>query len=197
MERMTVTKTRKSERSRMAGTKRMKGSILIVGGYGEVGKVAARRLARLFPGSVIVAGRRIETARAFARSTDGAVRALQLDINNLPAPEAYLEGVGTVVSSVKRSDDRIVRHCLERGINYTEVAASFETLSEITRLSETYPSTRSSVITGVGLIPGLSGVLAGHLARFVDRIEEVGIHVMLGAGDEHGIDERRYMDSLD
>lgn len=171
----------------------MNGSLLVVGGYGEVGKVAARSLARSFPGSVIVAGRRIESARAFARSTDGAVRALQLDINNLPAPEAYLEGVGSVVSSVERSDDRIVRHCLERGINYTEVAASFETLSEITPLGETYPRTRSSVITGVGLIPGLSGVLAGHLKQSADRMDEVGIHVLLGAGDEHGLDAIRWM----
>ena len=134
---MTVTKARRGEPSRTAETKRMKGSILVVGGYGEVGKVAARSLARSFPGDVVVAGRRIESARAFARATDGAVRALQLDINNLPAPEAYL--------------------------------------------------------AGVGLIPGLSGVLAGHLKQFVDRMDEVGSHVMLGSGDEHGIDAVRWM----
>lgn len=47
--------------------------VLVVGGYGQVGRVAARALTELFPERVIVAGRDAVKAEACARSLGGDV----------------------------------------------------------------------------------------------------------------------------
>ncbi len=44
----------------------MKKNILIIGGYGSVGRVIASRLSERFPGQVIVAGRNIQKAKVLA-----------------------------------------------------------------------------------------------------------------------------------
>ena len=171
----------------------MRRSILIIGGYGEVGKTAAHYLARFYPGNVVVAGRRFEMAEAFAESTHGAVRPMRLDINHLPDAQQYLRGVGTVVSCVERSGDSVVRACLDWDVNYTEAATSFECLDEILRLREYCSTSRASVLAGAGLIPGLSGVLAAHLAGSVRQVRDATTYVMLGSGDLHGVDAVRWL----
>ena len=51
----------------------LRDKILIVGGYGNVGRVIASDLADTFPGRVIVAGRNQQKAQAFAATTNGKV----------------------------------------------------------------------------------------------------------------------------
>lgn len=78
--------------------------ILIVGGYGQVGRVVADRLGRLFPGRVIVAGRNLEQAEAFARRTGGRVRPRRLDVTELHEPAAALGNAQIVVMCVDQPD---------------------------------------------------------------------------------------------
>lgn len=168
-------------------------SILIIGGYGKVGQEVSRTLAPLYPGRIIVAGRRLAASQSMARTLGHDVRAMQLDINALPEPATYLEQVGTVISCIERTNDQLVRACLARGIHFTEVGASFDKLDEIIQLRAAFPQSTSSVIASTGLIPGISAVLAAHLAGPGAEIDRVNTHVMLGVGDEHGADAIRWM----
>lgn len=58
----------------------MKGYIVVIGGYGHVGQTICRELGELYPGKVYAAGRSLERAEQFTRTTDERVRPLQINI---------------------------------------------------------------------------------------------------------------------
>jgi saccharopine dehydrogenase (NAD+, L-lysine-forming) len=101
------------------------GLVLIAGGYGEVGRRLATRLARVYPGRVIVAGRSLERARQAAGCVGFGARGVAMDVNERASVERALEGVALVVSCV---DQRVPYPLLStagaRGLAYTDVTAS-------------------------------------------------------------------------
>lgn len=167
--------------------------ILVVGGYGAVGRVTSAYLARRHPGRVFAAGRSRGKAEDLSRETDGAVRPLRFDMNDERMVREHLPRFRTVVVCVERTDDRFVRACLERGVRYTEVAASMERQREILDLHALAVDRGTAADAGVGLAPGLSNLMAAHLARRVGNAENVEVAVLLGLGEEHGKDAIRWM----
>lgn len=169
-------------------------NILVVGGYGQVGRVVSLWLGQHHPGQVIAAGRNFEKAQSFAAETEGQVLPLQLDLDNLGEVEALLDGVRVVVASIERSnDDLFVRACLARGVSYVEVATSYETIQRVLRLDSLARRSGVAAIAGTGLIPGLSNLLAAYLAEKLDHTRSLDIYVMLGLGDAHGTDAIRWI----
>lgn len=169
-------------------------NILVVGGYGQVGRVASLWLGRHYPGRVIAAGRNFGKAQSFAAGTKGQVLPLQLDLDNFGSAEALLDGVRVAVASIERpDDDRFVRACLAHGVNYVEVGASFEALKRVLRLDPLARETGAAAVASTGLIPGLSNLLAAHLAGKQDHTHSLDVYVMLGLGDTHGVDAIRWM----
>ena len=169
-------------------------SILVVGGYGRVGRVISTWLGQRYPGQVTAAGRRFEKVQALAAETNRHVEPLQLDLDNLGDDDALFDGVRVAVASIERpDDDRFVRACLARGIHYIEVATSFETLQRVLALAPLAREAGAAAVAGIGLIPGLSNLLAAHLAGKMDHVRSLDVHVMLGLGDTHGLDAIRWM----
>ncbi|WP_245679216.1 saccharopine dehydrogenase NADP-binding domain-containing protein [Actinomadura hibisca] len=150
--------------------------VLILGGYGAVGREAAAALLEGTADEVTVAGR----DPAKARPVPGA-RALQLDLRDESALEPALSGVDAVLMCVDQDNARVARICLERGVSYVDVTASAGPLAEIERL----PAGNATAVLSVGLIPGVSNLLA---RLCVERTggQEVEIGVLLGSGEQHG-----------
>ena len=73
-----------------------KENIVVVGGYGHVGQSICRRLGELYPGKVFAAGRSLNRAEQFCRTTDGKVRPMQLDVMGGFDP-TILNGVKLIV----------------------------------------------------------------------------------------------------
>lgn len=169
-------------------------SILVVGGYGQVGRVVSRMLATHRPGAVVAAGRSYEKAAAFATQTGGAVRPRRLDLDVPDELDAALDSVRLVVSCVERPNDTLPRAALKRGIGYVEVGASLDALQRTLALNEIAIRTNAPAIASMGLVPGLSNILAADLARRLGRrIKQVDVFVMLGLGDTHGVDATRWL----
>jgi saccharopine dehydrogenase-like NADP-dependent oxidoreductase len=74
--------------------------VLIVGGYGVVGRCIAQHLAPRFPGRVLIAGRDAERAKALCSALGHGARPLSLDVTQLARVEKALESVGTVMVCV-------------------------------------------------------------------------------------------------
>ena len=89
--------------------------ILIVGGYGVVGRRIAANLAPDYPGRVVVAGRRLELAAQLAVNLGRGVRGRRLDITNAESIEAALEGVGVVVSCIDQPEPLLLRAVIHVG----------------------------------------------------------------------------------
>lgn len=76
---------------------RSPGDIVVVGGYGAVGRIASLTLAKWFPGQVLVAGPRREKAQQLADLTEGAIVPQQLDVQDPVALAHVLRHAGVLV----------------------------------------------------------------------------------------------------
>ena len=94
-------------------------AILIAGGYGVVGQRIAADLAPDY--RVIVAGRRLERAKATAEIIGYGASGRQLDVTAEASIAAALEGIATVVSCIDQPRRRLLHAAIERGLRYTDI----------------------------------------------------------------------------
>ncbi len=161
------------------------GAILIVGGYGQVGRLIAERLATLFPGRVIIAGRNVGKARAVAMAIKNGTTHRQLDILSADCGNA-LNGVSLVISCVDQGDTRFVSRCLAQGIHYVDISANRDFFSQVEQLDACAKRQQAMVMLSVGVAPGLSNMLAVQIMKEMERIERLDIVLEFGLGDRHG-----------
>jgi saccharopine dehydrogenase (NAD+, L-lysine forming) len=175
--------------------------ILIVGGYGEVGRRLATQLEATRPGRVIVAGRHPEQASGFP--------ARRIDVDDAGSIEQALDGVGVVVACIRQREPHVLRAAVRRGIAYTSIAPPRLPWSALEPLRTEAQRTGARIIVGAGLSPGITSVLvrdaadrlADHReavpratsARGLGRIDTVQTAVMLSLGDAYGPDSMGFI----
>ncbi|MCP3097415.1 saccharopine dehydrogenase NADP-binding domain-containing protein [Myxococcus sp. K15C18031901] len=163
----------------------MSRQVVIVGGYGQVGREVARALAPEFPGRVVIAGRSQARAEALAARLGHGVRGMALDVEDAAAVDR-LHGAALVVMCVDQTRDDFVRACLAAGLDYVDVTARHASLVAFERLDVLAREAGSTAVLSVGLAPGVSNVLAAMAAERLARVERMDLFVLLGAGDVHG-----------
>jgi saccharopine dehydrogenase-like NADP-dependent oxidoreductase len=102
-----------------------------------------------------------------------------------------LDGAGVVVACAETGDAKrdagLARACLERGIHYVDVSASYALLDEIEKLDALAKRRAATAVLSVGLSPGLTNLLARHCVDALgDELRNLDIFVMLGLGEAHG-----------
>lgn len=156
-------------------------TVLILGGYGAVGREAATGVARLIPDASVVVGGRNPSRAA---PVPGVV-ARRVDAGDAAELAAALGGVDVVVMCADLDNAAIARACLERGIDYVDVSASPEILAGIELLDDVARRAGATAVLSVGLVPGVSNLLARHCAeRSTSRQARIG--VLIGSGEHHG-----------
>lgn len=152
--------------------------VLILGGYGAVGREAAAGLA----GSVeiIAAGRNPGSAAP----VPGA-RMARVDVAVDADLARALEGVDAVLMCAELDNARIARACLERGVHYLDVTATPALIAAIEDLEGLARHHGATAILSVGLAPGVTNLLAKWCATNGGE-GEVTIGVLLGSGEAHG-----------
>lgn len=163
----------------------MRDYILVIGGYGHVGRTICKKLGELYPGRVYAAGRSWGRADAFSRTTDGKVLPLAFDIAQGLDPH-LLNQVKLVVMCLDQADTAFLRFCLEHSIHYVDVSASYSFLEQAERLHSEASANRATAVLSVGLAPGMSNLLARHAKQQLDVADEIDISILLGMGDRHG-----------
>ena len=161
------------------------GAILVVGGYGEVGAGVARRLARMFPNRVTVAGRNMGRATSAAVAVGYGASARVLDVSRRGIGRE-LDGVCAVVVCIDQEETHFVEACLSRGIHYVDVTARHEFMLMVEALDDEARRSGATAILSVGVAPGLTNLLAARAARQMPGLDRVDILVELGVGDRHG-----------
>lgn len=179
-------------------THRTSDTIVVVGGYGAVGRVVCETLADRFPGRVVAGGRSMARAEAFARSTGGRVRPRRLDPADSRALEETLAGARVVVACAGRDDVDLARACLERGVHYVDVSASYPFLLGVERLAALARERGAAAVLSVGLAPGLTNLLARRCREALGEVRSLDVAVLLGLGEAHGEAAVRWtVDNLD
>ncbi len=162
----------------------IKGSILIVGGYGAVGKIISTELGNLFPKKIIVAGRNYLKARDLSIELNQNVLPLELDISSISANDKRLNDISLVIMCIDQENLSFVTQCIERGINYIDITANYNFLSKIERLNDLARKHNSTVVLSVGLAPGLTNLLAKRSSENIKNIQFVNIYILLGIGEK-------------
>ncbi|MDX8360125.1 saccharopine dehydrogenase NADP-binding domain-containing protein [Cytobacillus sp. IB215316] len=163
----------------------MKDNILVIGGYGHVGKIVCEILGRNLPGKVIAAGRNLRKAEEFCQTTKGTVIPFELDISK-PVPSELLSKVRVVVMCLDQRNLDFVRTCFNHKIHYVDISAKYTFLSSVKRLQAEAEKSNVCAVLSVGLAPGLTNLLASFAKSSLDRTEAIDIYIMLGLGDYHG-----------
>lgn len=176
----------------------MRKKILIVGGYGSVGRVIATHLCEQYPDQVVVAGRSYKKAQAFAAELNHKVMPLELDISATVSEDQFLHDVGTVIMCIDQGNQDFVRSCIQRAITYIDISASYTVLSKIEALDQEARSAGSTVVLSVGLAPGMTNLLTKLCQTKRPDMAIADIYIMLGLGDAHGEAAIRWtLDNID
>lgn len=162
-----------------------KQDILIVGGYGEVGKRIAVQLERAHPGRVIVAGRNPD------RVTDR--RCLRIDVDDPASIKAALPGVKTIVACVRQREPHLLHAAVAHGVAYTSIAPPWMEWPALSPLHTEAQRTGARIVLATGLEPGISSVLARIGADRVGQVEAVETAVLLSIGDAYGADSMGFI----
>lgn len=164
----------------------MNGYILVVGSYGAVGRVVATRLAERYPGQVIAAGRNYEKANDLSIASQGKILPQTLNILTAHENPAILDDVALVIMCLDLPDTRFVEMCLQNGIDYIDVSASYAFLVQVEALHEVAQVAGGTAVLSVGISPGLTNLLGRYAKSQYDDLQQLDIHVLLGLGEAHG-----------
>ncbi len=164
----------------------IKDKILVVGGYGAVGRGISIGLAKLFPAQVIVAGRNFEKAKALSIELDQKVIPLKLDVTTISKDDKRLRDVNVVIMCIDQNNTQFITQCIQQGIHYIDISASYELLSKIELLNAEAINHGSTVVISVGLAPGLTNLLAKHCKSKIQDMQVADIFILLGLGEAHG-----------
>ncbi len=116
----------------------------------------------------------------------------QLDLSAPINVDEILSDVHTVVMCVEQESTQLVEQVLAAGVNYVDISASYSFLAQVEQLDRPARDAGSTAILGVGLTPGLTNLLAKHLAGQVEQVDRIEITIMLGLGDAAGSDAYKW-----
>lgn len=162
-------------------------SVMVVGGYGEVGRHAVRVLS-LLGFSVTIAGRNSARAKDFINSlkdtTTVSFRFLDLEDSAIEY-SSLLDDVSVVLMCADQADIAFARACFENGIYYVDITADDTFFRKIEDLSFIATQRKALGVLSVGLAPGMTNLLAKECAG-QGSTHELEIGLILGTGDSHG-----------
>lgn len=162
-----------------------KDNILIVGGYGKVGRIISEQLALLFPYKVTVAGRDFNKATSLAKQLEDRVRPLYLDIQHTFDSD-ILSNTKLVIMCIDQKNTDFVELCIARGIHYIDITANQDTIAQIELLDEQATQNNVAIALSIGLAPGISNLLAQHSINTLREVDTLDLFILLGTGEKHG-----------
>ena len=163
--------------------------ILVVGGYGVVGRRIASELGPDYPNRVIIAGRNLAKAEQAAAAIGQGVRGRAIDITVPRSVAAALDNVAVVISCIDQPGRTLLWAAVERGLGYTDITPHLTELGRGPAFEKIDAAARASgarLILGAGIVPGISNVIVRALAGSLGGVDEVETTLLLGAADVSG-----------
>ena len=163
--------------------------ILIVGGYGVVGRRIAAQLAPDYGDQVIVAGRNLARAKITAAAIGHGARGREVDVNVPSSIAAALDDVTVVMSCIDQPGRNLLHAAIERGLRYTDITPHLTELGRGAAYEKIDDDARTSgarVVLGTGIVPGISNVMVRAVAETLGGAEEIETSLLLSASDAAG-----------
>lgn len=169
--------------------------ILVLGAYGNFGRLICGDLAEMQDVELIVAGRSGERADALVASLEqrGArcrLSTLVLDIFS----EAFAGALRDLRPSIvihtagpfQGQDYRVPMACMDAGCHYVDLADDRRFVCDFHKLNKRAENSGVVAISGASTVPGLSSVVIDHYLSEFDRIEDIDFSITPGSNVEIG-----------
>jgi saccharopine dehydrogenase (NAD+, L-lysine-forming) len=157
-------------------------TLLLLGGYGNTGRLLARLLLQETDVKLIVAGRSIEKAESAAVELNSIfegdrVAAVFADASDINSLRGAFQGVDLVVvaSSTVRYAREVATAALEAGIDYLDIQYSTKKVAVLKSMSEEIEKAGRCFITDGGFHPGLPAALVRYVAQHFDSLEKANV----------------------
>ena len=158
-------------------------TVLIVGGYGAVGSDLCRILSADSDIDLVVAGRNGEKASRLAAELGAESRVV--DVNHRDSAADCLEGIDVVANcfvDAVRPSFYLPEAAINRGIYYLDLAAvPVNYVKGILALDEKAKAGNATLVTSLGVNPGIPALLVINHAAYFDSVESVDIFFTMGA----------------
>ncbi|TCZ81078.1 hypothetical protein E0485_02000 [Paenibacillus albiflavus] len=171
----------------------MRKDILIIGGYGDVGKYVVEELNLLTSTNLVIGGRSEKKALQFINDNRYSISFLPLDIYEITSYQGKLDNIGLVIMCLSPRDISFAEYCMKKKIHYIDISPSNQILGDLFRLNSEYQRRNTICILGVGITPGLSTLLAKEICKQIEIPTQTDISLMLGLGEEHGSDGIKWL----
>ncbi len=150
---------------------------IILGGYGRVGRVAAKQLLEhLDDVEVAIAGRSLEKAEAFCSSLGRKAKPLQVDAGNADQLSAAVRGYDIALNSTSvRYNVPVAEVAINERISLIDLGFIPEDTLRQLKMHEKAKEKQMAIIPGCGVTPGLTNMLARCAANFLDSVESIHI----------------------
>lgn len=165
----------------------MSNDILVVGGYGTIGRMLCALLTKWVPGGVVVAGRSEAKAERFA-STHDTFRPARIDASDPSTFDAALDRVGTAVMCLDANTPAVAEACFRRGIDYVDLSPTDAHLRQVDALDGAARASGATGLLSVGLAPGMTNLLVRDAVEDLNAARCADITLLLGVGDAFGPD---------
>ena len=161
------------------------GSAVVLGGYGNFGRLVVAALAADRYHRVVVAGRDAQQARAVADAIGSPAEPAVLDVRSphLAAELRRLEAsVGVHAAGPFQGQDYIVpRACIEARAHYVDLADARGYVCGIPTLDAAARSNDLLVVSGASSVPALSSAVVDRLRGQFSKIESIDHGITSGA----------------
>ncbi|UCF61857.1 MAG: saccharopine dehydrogenase NADP-binding domain-containing protein [Anaerolineaceae bacterium] len=153
--------------------------LLILGGYGNTGRLIARLLLQETNAELILAGRSITKAEDLVRQLNGdfegnRVTGIHSDASDAESLKQAFHGVDLVLvaSSTAIYAECVAVAALEVGIDYMDIQYSTEKTSLLKSMTSEIEKSGRCFITDGGFHPGLPAALVHYVAQHYDKLEK-------------------------
>ena len=148
--------------------------VLVLGGAGEMGSVAAWDLAERTAHDVVIADVNPSAAEALAGSFRRPVHTLPLDVEDDDGLRAAFENTDVVLNATfMRWVPRVTRAAINAGVHLVDLGAYWPETAEQMAMDEAARAAGCRIVPGCGVAPGLTNVLARLGADRMDAVHSI------------------------
>ncbi|MCI0404060.1 MAG: saccharopine dehydrogenase NADP-binding domain-containing protein [Acidobacteria bacterium] len=151
----------------------------IVLGAGLMGRAAFYDLARSQPSAqIVVADYDLDAAREAVRAFGrGRARAVWADVRKTREVAALLRGADVVLNCTQYYWNLdVMKAALPARVHYLDLGGLFHMTRKQLRLSAAFRRAGRLALIGMGGAPGITNVMARHLAGRLDRVEKIAVY---------------------
>lgn len=160
--------------------------IVVAGASGALGRVVCRAVLDLIPGADLVVGDRREERGARTAQSVGARSAVRLDTDDPDSVRIALAGASLVIVTQPQDEPVLQRGSLAAGAHCVDVTTDPALTAQVRPLDAPARAAGLASVAMAGLFPGLSGLLAAHVAGQLDQVERVWVGLRQSANAEVG-----------